>query len=224
MEVTKVNLKPGELIMTRLEKDATKRLIILGMTIGTVGIIYFFSRQFGPSLGGFGLMGLVAFVDGSRSSKCKEPKLESSDLKKIKIPTIISIILGFAFFGYILWQNAPSFSNNKIILWVSSIVFSVICITFFLIIAIRKYKKVFVKETVILPKYDEREDKVLKRTYTFALGILFGIFLLFNIIAGTRTFNKQIPGYILTLQTVIGTWLFLFILNISILWKERKLK
>ncbi len=206
--------------MTRLEKDAIKRLIILGAAFAAAGIIYYFSRQLRPSLCGFGLMGLTGLVDGSRKFNCKEPKLESSDLKKIKLLSLITIVLFFAFFGFILWQNAPPLYNDKILIW---IVFSVICIGIFFIIAMQKYENIFVKKTVVLPKYDEREDKVLKKTYILSFGIFFGIFLLFNLIAGGKTFNRQIPGYILSLEAVVSAWLFLFILNIAILWQERKI-
>ncbi|MCK5853007.1 hypothetical protein KAH27_08275 [bacterium] len=99
--------------MTRLEKDATKRLIILGTVISAVAIIFIFSRQILPCMAGFAIMGLLGFI---KQSKGEGPELDEEKLNKTKKWSIIPIIFILIIFGFqckdIFMQTGKDFDLN----------------------------------------------------------------------------------------------------------------
>ena len=154
--------------MTRLEKDATKRLIILGTVITTVAIIF--------------ILLILGF-------QCKN--------------IFLQIDKGFAVnFGAIL-----------------STVLILIC---FLFLIIRR-KKIFIKKTIKLPKYDEREEIVLKTAHSIAFAVFWLIFVFASVAANLSMRDRQIPAFILSIQVLISWWIYSCTYNIAIFWQQRKL-
>ncbi len=160
--------------MTRLEKDATKRLIILGTVITTVAIIFIFSRQI-----------FILLILGFQ---CKNIFLQIDN--------------GFAVnFGAIL-----------------STVLILICILFLII----RRKKIFIKKTIKLPKYDEREEIVLKTAHSIAFAVFWLIFVFASVAANLSMRDKQIPAFILSIQILVSWWIYSCTYNIAIFWQERR--
>ncbi len=204
--------------MTRLEKDAIKRLIILGAAFIAVSTVYFFSRQIYPSMAGFALMGLLGFVG---RSKGEGPELDEEKLEKTKKWLIIPIIFILIIFGFqyknIFLQTDKSFDLNfgAII----SAVLILICILFLIL----KRKKVFIKKTIKFPKYDEREVKTLKNACAVAFSVFWLIFVLASISVSMSIRDRQLPTDYLILQLFVSWWVYTCAYNIAILWQERKL-
>ena len=59
--------------MTRLEKDAAKRLIILGTALAAVAILYFITHNLSVSISGLAIMAILGFMERSRNLSNKEP-------------------------------------------------------------------------------------------------------------------------------------------------------
>ncbi len=178
--------------MTRLEKDATKRLIILGTVITTVTIIFIFSRQIFPCMAGFALMGLLGFVG---LSKEKGPELNEDKLKKVQKWSIVPIIFILLILGFqcknIFLQIDKGFAVNF--------------------------------GAIKLPKYDEREEIVLKTAHSIAFAVFWLIFVFASVAANLSMRDKQIPAFILSIQVLISWWIYSCTYNIAIFWQQRKL-
>ena len=204
--------------MTRLEKDATKRLIILGTVITTVAIIFIFSRQIFPCMAGFALMGLLGFVG---LSKEKGPELNEDKLKKVQKWSIVPIIFILLILGFqcknIFLQIDKGFAVNF-----GAILSTVLILICFLFLIIRR-KKIFIKKTIKLPKYDEREEIVLKTAHSIAFAVFWLIFVFASVAANLSMRDKQIPAFILSIQILVSWWIYSCTYNIAIFWQQRKL-
>ncbi len=205
--------------MTRLEKDAIKRVIILSVAFMAVAIIYYFSRDLGSSLCGFGLMGFIGFV---RQSKGKGPELDEEKVKKMEKWSIITLIILFLFFIFQIKDIFMQFNKglNLDFGGVFALIFLLIAILFLLF----RGKKVYINKTLKLPKYDERENIIIKNSSSIAFTVFWIIFIFASVGVGIFLPNKQISTYYLSMQGLIAWWIYAFTYNISIFWQERKLK
>jgi len=204
--------------MTRLEKDATKRLIILGAALAAVAIIYFFSRQIFPSMAGFALMGLLGFVG---LSKGKGPELDEDKLRKAQKWSIVPIMFILLILGFqcknIFLQISKGFAVNF-----GSALPPVLIFICFLFLMLRR-KKVFIKKTIKLPKYDEREEIVLKKALSAAFVVFWLIFVFASVGVSISLPGKQISTNYLSMQVLIAWWVYTCTFNISIFWQERRI-
>ena len=205
--------------MTRLEKDAIKRLIILGAAFVVVAIIYYFSRDIGSSLCGFGLMGFLGFV---RQSKGKGPELDEEKVKKMEKWSIIPLIILFLFFSFQIKDIFMQFNKGL------NLDFGAVFASFFLLIAILflifRGKKVYINKTLKLPKYDERENNIIKNSSSIAFTVFWIIFIFASVSVGIFLPDKQISTYYLSMQGLIAWWIYAFAYNSAIIWQEQKLK
>ena len=208
--------------MTRLEKDATKRLIIIGAALAAVAILYFITHNLWVSTSGLAITGILGFMERSRNLSNKEPHLEGKELDQPKKAILFVVIAMISLLSFVQWQLFHLFYNDEIFVRIIAAM-PTVWIIILLIFLVWKQKKYFIKKTAFIPKYDEREQKVLKSSMLTAFRVFWVVFVLFNITAGMVMRNKQIPGKLLCVQVFVAMWVYLCALNISIFWQERRI-
>lgn len=86
-----------------------------------------------------------------------------------------------------------------------------------------KKKKVFIKKTIKIPKYDEREEIILKKAHSAAFVVFWLIFVFGSVGVSISMPDKQIPTDYLLMQVLIAWWIYTCTFNISIFWQERRI-
>ena len=208
--------------MTRLEKDAVKQLIILGTALAAVVIIYFITHNLWVSTSGLAITGILGFMGPSKGSSNKEPRLEGKELDQPKKAILIVVIAMISLLCFVQWKLFHLFYSDEIFVRVIAAIPTVWMIILLLFL-VWNHKKYFIKKTASIPKYDEREQLVLKSSMLIAFRVFWVVFVLFNITAGMVMRNKQIPGELLCVQVFVAMWIYLCAINISVFWQERRI-
>ena len=204
--------------MTRLEKNAVRWLIVLGITIAAVAVLYITTHDFWQATTGFALMAIIWIVRNIKNSGNKDLDKRNNEWKKSKNKFFFSVISAVAVLVFVEWTLSHFFQSNEMAVWTSKI-FPVVWIIMCIFFLGWKYK--MSKKGLSL--FDEREEKVVKDSMLVAFRTFWELLIIFNIMIGVIAFDKHIPGRLLITQTLLVVWISLCVFNVAVLLKERKI-
>ena len=208
--------------MTRLQRDALRRLAIAVAAGIAVAVIYILTRSIFVSMAGLGVMSLAAFVNlfpAAEPGPIMEPEDSVSRVRQTRwwteprwwIRIGVVVIIEAA-----LYADSANPVRPR-----STALFMMILPALLLGVWIVE-RAVQVSRGIPRPKYDERELLTLERAQIAGYGAFWTAFVFWSFTAMFLSHSGawHLPASIYPVQLLAAVWLILTAHSVSILWHE----